>query len=226
MRAATLMLALAAALPSAFATPYTTSPVSSSVWQAGVTQTVQWIEDPNNPTPALKDYGPCKISIYVGNSQQQTSLQLIAPSVDVSKNGSVQFIPDPKIGPDSDQYFIRIESLALKDPKNPQYPALAFSAKFQLTGMTGNFTTEEQNQINGASSLPLGGSSSSPSSTSTRPSSSPSSAPPKTSGTPSSSVRPSSTGSTQGSTGGAPGLAVGKLLTGVVAVAAGLAVFL
>lgn len=45
--------------------------------------------------------GPCKISIYVGNSQQQTSLQLISPSTNVSNISSVQFTPDPTIGPNS-----------------------------------------------------------------------------------------------------------------------------
>ena len=120
--------------------------------------------------------------------------------------------------------FIRFESLAFKDPKQPQFPALAFSAKFELTGMNGKFTPEVQSQIDGASSLPIGPTSIS----SSRPSSSPSSStPPKTSGSPSSSSpRPTSSGSAQGNSGGALGLAAGKLLTGVVAVVVGLAIFL
>lgn len=81
----------------------TTAPVASTVWEGGVNQTISWIEDPNNPTPSLKDYGPCKFSIYVGNVQQQTSLQLINASVDVSQISQLTFVPDPKIGPDSDQ---------------------------------------------------------------------------------------------------------------------------
>jgi len=226
MRAATLFLALAAVLPSAFATIYTTSPTATTSWQGGQPQTIQWIEDPNNPTPSLKDFGPTKISIYVGNSQQQTSLQALSPSTDVSTISSLQFTPDPTIGPNSDQYFIRFESISFKDPKSPQYPALAFSAKFALSGMTGNFSPDVQQQIDAASSLPIGptSSSGSPASSST-PSSS---TPPKSSGSPSSSSpRPSSSsGSTQGNTGGALGLAAGKLLTGVVAAVVGLVMFL
>jgi len=220
MRAVTLLLALTAVLPSAFATIYTTSPIATTSWQAGQEQSIQWIEDPNKPTPALKDFGPTKISIYVGNSQQQTSLQLISPSTDVSTTSELKFTPDPSMGPNSGEYFIRFESLSFKDPTQPQYPALAFSAKFQLTGMTGTFSPDVQQQISAASSLPIN----SPSSTSSRISSS-SSTPPKSSGTPSStSSRPaSSTGSTQGNTGGALGLSAGKFLTGVVAAAVGLA---
>jgi len=119
--------------------------------------------------------------------------------------------------------FIRFESLAFKDPKQPQFPALAFSAKFELTGMNGKFTPEVQQQIDGASSLPIG-----PTSSVSRPpsSSTPSSStPPKTST--STSSRPSSTsGGAQGNTGGALGIAAGKLLTGVVAAVVGLAMFL
>ena len=119
----------------------------------------------------------------------------------------------------------------MKDPTQPQYPALAFSAKFQLTGMTGTFTPAEQSQINGASSLPIGGSGGStahPSSSATSPLvSSVTSTPPKSSGTPSSSsVRPSSSGTAQGNSSGALGLTAGKLLTGALATAAGLAIFL
>jgi hypothetical protein len=224
MRAVSLLLAFAAALPSVFATVYTTSPTANTSWQAGQPQTIQWIEDPQNPTPSLKDFGPTKISIYVGNSQQQTSLQLLSPSTDVSNITQLQFTPDPSIGPDSKDYFIRFESLGFKDPKQPQFPALAFSAKFELTGMHGTFSPEVQQQIDGASSLPIGPTSSGPSPASS--SVLPSSGPVRSSGVPtSSSPRPTSTNGNQNS-GGALGLAAGKLLTGVVAAAVGLAMLL
>jgi hypothetical protein len=222
MRATTVFLALTAVLPSAFATIFTTSPVATTSWAAGQEHSIQWIEDPNNPTPSLKDFGPTKISIYVGNSQQQTSLQLLSPSTDVSTISELKFSPDATIGPNSKEYFIRFESIAFKDPKQPQFPALAFSAKFELTGMSGRFSPEVQQQIDGASSLPIG-----PTAISSKPPSSSSSTPPKTSGTPSSSSpRPSGTSGAQGNTGGALGLAAGKLLTGIVAAVVGLAIFL
>lgn len=122
--------------------------------------------------------------------------------------------------------FIRFESLAFKDPTQPQYPALAFSAKFELTGMSGNFSPDVQQQIDGASSLPIGGPTSvPPSSTSSTPPKSSSNS--KSSGSSSSSSsRPSSSGGAQGNTGGALGLSTGKFLTGIVAAVVGLAMLL
>jgi hypothetical protein len=79
----------------------TTSPTATTSWAAGQSQNIQWIEDPNNPTPSLKDFGATKISIYVGNSQQQTSLQLLSPSTNVANVSQLTFTPDATIGPNS-----------------------------------------------------------------------------------------------------------------------------
>jgi len=153
-RLVTVILALSA---SAFATVFTTSPVASTTWQAGVSQTVAWQESTDGAKPTLEEFGPARISIYVGNAQQQTPLQTIGSSVDVSKNGSISFVPDPRIGPNGDFYFIRYESISLKDARAPQFPALAFSARFTLSGMTGTFSPAVSSQIAGASTAPVGG---------------------------------------------------------------------
>jgi hypothetical protein len=145
-----IVLALAA---QAFATVFITSPVASTTFSGGKQATISWQDD--GASPSLKDFGPAKVSIYVGNAQQQTSLQLITASVDVSTTASIQFTPDPTIGPNSNQYFIRIESLSLKDAKQPQYPALAFSAKFAMDNMSGTFSDAAQAQIAGQSTAPL-----------------------------------------------------------------------
>ncbi|TFK75721.1 hypothetical protein BDN72DRAFT_737614, partial [Pluteus cervinus] len=137
----------------------TTSPVASTSWTAGTPQTISWQDD--GSAPSLKDFGVAKISIYAGNAQQQTLLQAITTNTDVSTTGSLQFTPDPTIGPDSSEYFIRFESVNTKDPKNPQYPALAFSAKFTLSGMSGQFSAAVQAQIDGQSTAPLAGASTS-----------------------------------------------------------------
>jgi len=136
---------------------FITEPVATTTWAAGGPQTVSWQDD--GAAPDLTSFGPAKISIYVGNAQQQTLLQTITPSLDVSTAGSVEFTPDPTIGPNGNQYFIRFESLGLKDPAAPAAPALSFSAKFTMSGMTGTFSPEVQAQINGASTAPLGASS-------------------------------------------------------------------
>jgi len=122
-------------------------PVATTTWTAGEPQTVSWQDD--GTAPSLAQFGPAKISIYVGSAQQQTLLQAITPSLDVSQAGSVEFTPDPKIGPNSNAYFIRFESISLKDTAAPTTPALSFSAKFTMSGMTGTFSPDIQAQING-----------------------------------------------------------------------------
>jgi hypothetical protein len=159
---AALLLALVSAVS---ANVFPTEPVAATSWQAGVTQTIRWQESKEPPT--LAQFGSAKISIYVGNARQQTMLQSIAAAVDVSKVNTVTFTPNPTIGPDSDEYFIRFESNSFKDPAQPQFPALAFSSKFRLTGMTGQFNATVQAQIDGQTTAPIGGSSASRTSTAT-----------------------------------------------------------
>jgi len=138
---------------SVFATVFVTAPVASTTYSGGTAAVVTWQD--SGSAPSLKDFGPAKISIYVGNAQQQTSLQTLNASVDVSLVNTINFTPDPTIGPNSNEYFIRVESLSLKDSTQPQYPALAFSAKFTLSNMTGTFSADIQSQISGQSTAPL-----------------------------------------------------------------------
>ncbi|KAF8062236.1 hypothetical protein FPV67DRAFT_1671441 [Lyophyllum atratum] len=154
------LVVLLALSTSAFATVYTTSPTASSVFTGGQQATVSWQDDGKAPT--LKDFGPSKVSIYAGNAQQQTLLQTIIPSVDVSTTQSIQFTPDATIGPNSNEYFIRFESLSFKDPAAPQYPALAFSAKFTMNSMTGTFSQAVLDQIKGQATAPLAGATAAP----------------------------------------------------------------
>ncbi|KAG6907538.1 hypothetical protein DXG01_008574 [Tephrocybe rancida] len=142
------LLTLLALSTSAFATVFITSPTSSSTFVGGQQATISWQDD--NAAPALKDFGPSK---------------LIVPSVDVSTTQSIQFTPDASIGPNGNQYFIRFESLGLKDAAAPQYPALAFSAKFTMSSMTGTFSPAILDQINGQSTAPLAGATTAPAAT-------------------------------------------------------------
>ncbi|GLB39818.1 putative ser-Thr-rich glycosyl-phosphatidyl-inositol-anchored membrane family protein [Lyophyllum shimeji] len=153
-------LVVLAASASAFATVYVTSPTATASFTGGQQATISWQDD--GKAPSLKDFGPAKVSIYAGNAQQQTLLQQIVASVDVGSTQAIQFTPDPSIGPNSSEYFIRFESLGLKDPAAPQYPALAFSAKFTMSGMTGQFSPAVQAQIQGQSTAPLAGATAAP----------------------------------------------------------------
>jgi hypothetical protein len=140
---------------STLANVFITSPVASTTFVGGQQATVSWQDDGSAPT--LQSFGPAMVSIYAGNAQQQTLLQTISPSIDVSQLSTIQFTPDPTIGPDGDQYFVRFQSLGLKDATNPQYPALAFSAKFTMSGMSGQFNATVQSEIDGQSTAPIGG---------------------------------------------------------------------
>jgi hypothetical protein len=155
MKSAFAILAL---LPSAFAAVFITAPVGSTSWPAGQKQTISWQD--NGQGYKLADFGSAKVGIYAGNAQQQTQLQAISDNVNMATTSSIEFTPDAGIGPDSNEYFVRIESLTMKDPGAPQFPALAFSAKFAMTGMKGTFAPAVQAQIDGQSSAPLAGASS------------------------------------------------------------------
>ncbi|KAI0649825.1 hypothetical protein C8Q79DRAFT_923304 [Trametes meyenii] len=155
---AAAILLLAAVSP-AFGTVFMTSPVGSTSWAAGQQVTISWKDD--GQSPSLPEFGPSKVSVYVGSQTQQTLIQEIVPSVDVSTTSSIVFTPDGSKGENGAYYFIRIESLALKDKANPQFPAEAFSAKYTMTGMTGTFDATVKAQIgaaagSSASSAPSG----------------------------------------------------------------------
>ncbi|KAF5348813.1 hypothetical protein D9756_009770 [Leucocoprinus leucothites] len=154
------LAALALAVSPALATVFLTSPTASTTFHGGQPATINWQDD--GSVPSLEQFGNARVSIYVGNAQQQTSLQTIVDSVNVATTSSVQFTPNPQIGPNGNDYFIRIESLAFKDPKNPQFPALSFSAKFTMDNMSGTFNSTIQAQIAGQSTAPLAGGQSTP----------------------------------------------------------------
>ncbi|KAI0672207.1 hypothetical protein C8Q78DRAFT_734514 [Trametes maxima] len=144
---AAAVLLLAAVSP-AFGTVFMTSPVGSTSWAAGQQVTISWKDD--GQSPSLAEFGASKVSVYVGSQTQQTLIQEIVPSVDVATTSSIVFTPDGSKGENGAYYFIRIESLALKDKANPQFPAEAFSAKYTMTGMTGTFDATVKAQIGAA----------------------------------------------------------------------------
>jgi len=150
MRASSAIVVVAAALFSQVsATIYVTQPISSTTCAASQACTVAWNDDGN--APALATIGACSIDLCTGGVQQQTCLQNISPSTDVSQTAQLQFFPNPSVGESGDMWFIKFTSLAYKDPTNPQFPFTAFSAKLTLTGMTGTFNATIESEIAGAS---------------------------------------------------------------------------
>jgi len=142
------LLALLLAAQSTLATIYVTDPVATTTFTGGQTATISWEDD--GATPSLATIGSASVGIYVGSTQQQSLLQMIIGSVDVSTTASIQFTVDPTIGPDGDYYFVRFTSLGYNDPTNPAYKYEQFSARFTLTGMTGTFNATVQGEVNGA----------------------------------------------------------------------------
>ncbi|KAF8513557.1 hypothetical protein BU17DRAFT_68732 [Hysterangium stoloniferum] len=134
----------------ALAGVFITSPTATSTGTGGQSFSVVWQEDTKPPT--LADIGPCDIGIWAGNVQQQTELQQLGASIDVSKQTTLSVAINATLGPNFNGYFVRVTSLALKDTATG-FPYEAFSAKFALSGMSGTFDPTVQAQINGASSL-------------------------------------------------------------------------
>ncbi|KAJ4490373.1 hypothetical protein J3R30DRAFT_3693979 [Lentinula aciculospora] len=147
---------LSALVSSAFATVFITSPTSASTYTAGQTATITWQD--NNVTPLLAAWGNASVGIWAGNANQQTLLQLVADSVNVSMTTSIQFTPNASIGPTGQEYFVRMESLTLKDANNTQYPEMSFSALFTMASMTGTFNSSVSAEVAGQSTAPIGGS--------------------------------------------------------------------
>lgn len=148
MRFSVASLVAAVALASqASAEIFITEPVASTQCAAGTPCNVRWNDD--GAAPVLATIGRCRISLYTGGAQQQTFLQEISADLDVSTNSFVTYTPNASVGENGNMYFIRFESLALKQTANPAFPYQSFSAKFTLNGMTGKFSPEVGAQISG-----------------------------------------------------------------------------
>jgi len=149
MRTSAVLAFVAAAFVSQVSgTLYVTQPVASTSVTAGQQGTVAWNDDGNQPI--LSAIGPCSIDLCTGGVTQQTCLQNISPSLDVSQNAQVSYTPNASIGPNGAYYFIKFTSISLKDSTNPQFPFTAFSAKFTLAGMTGTFNATVSAELAGS----------------------------------------------------------------------------
>jgi len=157
MRGFSLALALvAAAIQQAHGAIYITGPVGSSKCTAGSSCPINWNDDGHQPS--LAQIGMSTIGLYVGSVQIQYLLQSIT-TLDVSKASNFPFTPQASVGANSDQYFIRFTSLNLTSTTNQMYPYEAFSSKFTLSGMTGQFNATLQQIMTNTASLSTGSSS-------------------------------------------------------------------
>jgi hypothetical protein len=215
---------LASIAPQALATLYITAPVANTVCQANQPCKITWNDD--GVAPALKDIGVVQGGIYVGSVTSQTQIQPIG-SIDVSATPEWSFTPGASIGENGAYYFLRFESIGLKDPNNAANPWIGFSAKFTLQGMTGTFSDTIKSQISAA---PGSSTSDTPAASSTPAASTTGSSTLATvtkastgSGSPTKATTSSTSTSSQGAgsrvVGGGAGL-IGTLVAGLVAVVA------
>jgi len=144
------LIILVLALQPALAAVYVTNPVASTQAFGGQVLNVEWEDDGNSPT--LAEIGQCSVDLYTGSATQQTQLQNLAASVNVSMTSRISATIDPDVGPAGAMYFIRFTALSLKSTSDPDYPYEAFSAKFNLTSMTGQFNATVLAQLSSSGS--------------------------------------------------------------------------
>ncbi|BGP31582.1 hypothetical protein JCM10296v2_003354 [Rhodotorula toruloides] len=133
----TTLAALTVLASLASANPYIYKPVAASHYRAGDSFTVSWRD--NGEAPLSSTYGTTDVMLYTGSALQQVQLAKLGSVADPSKVTEQRITIDPSWGPDSDQYFIRIQSQSAQDASGA--PLQAFSARFQLTQMTGQWSS-------------------------------------------------------------------------------------
>jgi len=133
-------LTLLALSCSALASISITNPIASTSLAGGKTLKVAWTADSDKTTPLASAFGNSSVSIYTGSSSTQYLLETFG-YLNPHKTLSISKVVPKTLGPDATLYFIRIESLAATDSAGN--PLEAFSARFTLTGMSGEFTAVE-----------------------------------------------------------------------------------
>lgn len=133
-------LTLLALSCSALASISITNPIASTSLAGGKSLKISWTADSDTVTPLAKSFGNSSVSIYTGSSSVQYPLELFG-YLDPYTTKSISKVVPKTLGPSAALYFIRIESLSAKDSAGN--PLEAFSARFTMTGMTGEWSTEE-----------------------------------------------------------------------------------
>ncbi|KIY67279.1 hypothetical protein CYLTODRAFT_444134 [Cylindrobasidium torrendii FP15055 ss-10] len=113
-----------------------TFPVETSTMSGGWAYNVTWLDN-GKTSYTYEEFGPATFSIAVGDAETQVILQTIGTDIDLNSQ-MFEFKVDAAIGPNSDAYFIRVDSTSYIDPATG-YNAQAFSAKYNFDQMTGEF---------------------------------------------------------------------------------------
>ncbi|BGP39520.1 hypothetical protein JCM10450v2_003486 [Rhodotorula kratochvilovae] len=140
------LAALAFSAPAVLANPYIYKPVEASRYKAGDSFTVSWRD--NGEAPLSTAYGQTTVSLYTGSTTTQMELAQLGTIVDPATDTEVRITIDPTWGPDSADYFIRIQSVAGTDAAGA--PLQAFSARFALSQMTGEWSSAVKAALSGS----------------------------------------------------------------------------
>lgn len=158
----TIVLVLAVSLQFAAAVPAFTSPVASTTGQGGQKLKLRWQDNNKSPKYDDKDWGNSTIFLAVGSQNTQFKLQTLASNVSPHRHGGSYTI-DKSVGPSGKYYFIRMEGSEKDSSGNP---VMAFSARFELKGMSGQFNSTVLSAASGTDGPSSSGSSGSSASSS------------------------------------------------------------
>ncbi|EGG12022.1 uncharacterized protein MELLADRAFT_89211 [Melampsora larici-populina 98AG31] len=127
----TFVLGVLVSLRSSHASLFITSPVQSTNCVGGKPCLLTWTND--KALPELSAYGTMNVGLWTGSETQQIELIKLG-HIDPKESSTMNVIIPPKTGPNGNQYFIRMDQAV---PDHPGDPYQAFSAHFDLSGMTG-----------------------------------------------------------------------------------------
>ncbi|GAA5866849.1 hypothetical protein JCM8547_003584 [Rhodosporidiobolus lusitaniae] len=154
MRSYTTLAVLASLVALSTAKVYIYKPVEASHYKAGDSFTVSWKDD--GETPSWTAWGASSVGLYTGSATSQTLLTTLGTVNDPAADHELRITIDPSWGPNSSEYFMRVQSDAGTDSTGA--PLQAFSARFELSEMTGEWSAEVQAQLDGSAVVSSSGS--------------------------------------------------------------------
>lgn len=117
----------------------------STTGHGGKRLNIEWNDD--GKTPTRRDWGRVNIYLATGSRDVQYKLQTLATNVSYNA-GEGRYQISPTVGPTGGYYFLRFEGT---NTTTNSIPAMAFSARFRLEDMTGNFNSTIMSTIQGGS---------------------------------------------------------------------------
>jgi Ser-Thr-rich glycosyl-phosphatidyl-inositol-anchored membrane family len=111
---------------------------SSTTGSGGKKLDIEWQDDGKAPLVTGADWGRIDIFLATGSVNTQFKLAQLASNLSPSTSSYSATIP-ANAGPSGKQYFLRFEGS--RTDNKTGYPIMAFSARFQLNGMSGSFNS-------------------------------------------------------------------------------------